>query len=122
MGYGVRTGHFCPESEQFIACDCCQKPEEPRYDYLQMLKIERARWHGKCDRHPMFDPESDGIGAIKGACPRCLELQEIFASNRRTLQLMRAFAPISTQPTKPSDPNPERQEDLFASLPFPESR
>jgi hypothetical protein len=87
-----------------------------------MLKIERVKWHGKCQRHPMFNPESDGIGAIKGGCPRCLELQTIFENHRRTLQLMRAFAPVLTQRTGPSDPGPARQQDLFASLPSPESR
>jgi len=36
--------------------------------------------------------------------------------------LMRAFAPTLTQRTGPSDSGPERQQDLFASLPSPESR
>jgi hypothetical protein len=70
----------------------------------------------------MFDPEADGIGAIKGGCPRCLELQAIFESHQRTLRLMSAFAPIPTQRTGPTDPSPDRQQDLFASLPSPESR
>lgn len=87
-----------------------------------MLKIERSRWHGKCSRHPMFDPESDGIGAIKGGCPRCLELQAIFESHQHTLRLMRAFAPIQTQHAGSSDPGPDRQQDLFASVHSLESR
>ena len=65
----------------------------------------------------MFDPEAEGIGAIKGGCPRCLELQAIFESHQRTLRLMNAFAPISTQRTGPSEPGADRQQDLFASLP-----
>jgi hypothetical protein len=87
-----------------------------------MLKIERSRWHGKCSRHPMFDPEADGIGAIKGGCPRCLELQAIFESHSHTLRLMSAFGPIPAQHAGPSDPSPDRQRDLFASLPSSESR
>jgi phage FluMu protein Com len=87
-----------------------------------MLKIERVKWHGKCVRHPMFDPEANGIGAIKGGCPRCQELQDIFVSNQRTLQLMRAFAPMSEQRRNPADPGPDRQQDLFASLLAPGSR
>ncbi len=87
-----------------------------------MLKIERVKWHGKCPRHPRFDPEADGVGAIKGGCPQCQELLVIFKSHRHTLQLMRAFAPTLTQRTGPSDSGPERQQDLFASLPSPESR
>jgi hypothetical protein len=89
---------------------------------LEMLKIERVKWHGKCARHPMFDPEADGIGAIKGGCPRCMELQAIFESHRYTLRLMGAFAPIPTQRAGPSDPGPGSQQDLFASLPSPENR
>jgi phage FluMu protein Com len=87
-----------------------------------MLKIEKVKWLGKCKRHPMFDPEAGGIGAIKGGCPRCLELQAIFVSNQHTLQLMRNFAPIPGQRRSPADPGPDRQQDLFASLPVPESR
>jgi hypothetical protein len=82
-----------------------------------MLKIEALKWHAKCPRHPMFDPEADGTGAIKGGCSRCLELQAIFESHRRTLQLMRTVAPIPTPRRGPSDPGPDRQQDLFASLP-----
>jgi hypothetical protein len=65
----------------------------------------------------MFDPEADGTGAIKGGCTRCLELQAIFESHRRTLQLMRAVAPILPSRREPSDPGPDRQQDLFASRP-----
>lgn len=70
----------------------------------------------------MFNPEAVGIGAIKGACPRCLGLQAIFESNQHTLRLMRAFEPIPTQRAGPSGPGPDRQQDLFASLPSPEGR
>jgi len=70
----------------------------------------------------MFDPEAEGIGAIKGGCSRCLELQAIFESHRQTLRLMRAFGPIPTPESSPSDPAPERQQDLFASLPSPLNR
>jgi len=87
-----------------------------RYDGFAMLKIERLKWHGKCQRHPMFDPEADGIGAIKGGCPRCQELQAIFVSNQHTLQMMRAFAPMPER-INPVDSGPDRQQDLFTSLP-----
>jgi hypothetical protein len=88
-----------------------------RYDDLKMLKIERVKWLGKCQRHPMFDPKVGGIGAIKGGCPRSLELQAIFASNQHTLQLMRVFAPIPEQRRSPAVPGPDRQQDLFPSSP-----
>ena len=86
------------------------------YDGLAMLKIENVKWHGKCQKHPMFDPESDGIGAIRGGCLRCQELQAIFVSHQRTLQLMRDFGPISSARKEPADPGPDRQQDLFSFL------
>jgi len=82
-----------------------------------MLKIEATKWYAKCPRHPLFDPQADGVGAIKGGCPQCLELQDIFESHQRTLQLMRGFAPIQGQRKKTADPDPDRQQDLFTSLP-----
>jgi hypothetical protein len=81
-----------------------------------MLKIERVKWHGKCTRHPMFDPASDGLGAIKGGCPRCLELQAIFESHQQTSRLMSAFGPVTAQRSKQSGSTPDCQQDLFASL------
>ena len=51
---------------------------------------------------------------------KCAE-EPIFESHRYTLRLMRAFAPIPTQPAGPSDPGPDRQQDLFAASHFPES-
>lgn len=64
----------------------------------------------------MFDPAADGIGAIKGGCTRCLELQAIFESHTRTLQLMRSFAPVAAPKSKPKNPVPEEQQELFPSL------
>jgi hypothetical protein len=52
-------------------------------------------------------------------CPRCLELQAIFESHRKSLRLMRAFAPTLTTRTGPIFPAPIRQQDLFGSLPSP---
>ena len=62
----------------------------------------------------MFDPEADGPGAIRGGCSRCQDLQAIFESHQNTLKLMRTFAPPPRQ--KRADPEPDRQQDLFASL------
>jgi hypothetical protein len=81
-----------------------------------MLKIEAVKWHGKCSRHPMFDPEKDGVSAIKGGCTRCQELLTIFENYRRTLQLMRAFAPFPAKGKETADLAPDRQQDLFELL------
>jgi hypothetical protein len=80
-----------------------------------MLKIETTKWLGKCPRHPFFDPEKDGIGAIKGGCPHCLELQAIFENHQRTLKLMSAFAPIHAQHRNQATPSSDLQGNLFAT-------
>lgn len=78
-----------------------------------MLKIGTVRWRGKCPKHPMFDPEADGPGAIKGGCPRCQDLQTIFDSHQRTIRLIRTFGSPSGQRRKQSDPAANLQQDLF---------
>ena len=81
-----------------------------------MLKIGTVKWQGKCSRHPMFDPESDGPAAIRGGCPRCQDLQTIFENHQKTLKLMRTFAPPPAPRPKPANPDADRQQDLFAAL------
>jgi hypothetical protein len=80
-----------------------------------MLKIGTVKWKGKCARHPMYDPESDGPGAIKGGCVRCQDLYTIHESHRHTLTLMRAFgAAVERRKQPPADPNADRQQSLFS--------
>lgn len=38
-----------------------------------MLNL-RARWEGKCKRHPGYNPEKHGAAGIKGGCQDCLSL------------------------------------------------
>lgn len=79
-----------------------------------MLKIGTVKWQGKCGRHPNFDPNTDGPGAIKGGCPRCADLMEIFESYQRTLRLMRAFGPNTGQRRNLAlERERERQQNLF---------
>jgi len=80
-----------------------------------MLKIGTVKWRGKCPRHPMFDPATDGPGAIRGGCTRCQDLHEIFDCQQRALRLMRTFA-ASAPPNrwKATDPDADRQQNLFA--------
>ncbi|MEP7352471.1 MAG: hypothetical protein ABI824_04485 [Acidobacteriota bacterium] len=79
-----------------------------------MLKIGTVKWQGRCSRHPMFNPESDGPAAIRGGCTRCQDLQSIYENHQQTLKLMRTFAPPAPRP-KPADLDAERQQSLFVS-------
>lgn len=81
-----------------------------------MLKIGTVKWQGKCSRHPMFDPEADGPAAIKGGCPRCLDLQAIFDTHQKMVKLMRTFAPPPPPKPRPADLDAERQHSLFELL------
>jgi hypothetical protein len=77
-----------------------------------MLKIGVIRWRGKCSRHPMFDPLTDGPGAVRGGCEKCTTLVEIFNCHQRMIALMRGFTP--PQSKKPgASPVHEGQESLF---------
>jgi len=77
-----------------------------------MLKIGVVRWRGKCSRHPTFDPYADGPGAIKGACPKCLALQDIHDYHQKMVALMRNFAPPVVR-KKREDSFEDRQIGLF---------
>ncbi len=77
-----------------------------------MLKIGTVRWRGKCSKHPMFDPYTDGRGAVKGGCPRCNALADIHECHQRMVSLMRGFSPPVVR-KKPSVPMDDLQESLF---------
>ena len=78
-----------------------------------MLKIGSVRWRGKCPRHPRFDPDLDGRGAIKGECEKCTALAEIHSHHVQMLALMRGF--VSQQRVKRRiDSAADLQANLFA--------
>jgi hypothetical protein len=45
----------------------------------------------KCPRHPRYNPERDGAGAIRGGCRYCLAMYELYAGKlavERSLQAL----------------------------------
>lgn len=38
----------------------------------------KLKWKGHCERHPKYNPEKTGQGGIRGGCPQCESLLEIF--------------------------------------------
>ena len=56
-----------------------------------MVRIGSVRWKGRCSRHPRYDPETDGLGGIRGGCRRCEMLLEIWASHAKLVRLIREF-------------------------------
>jgi hypothetical protein len=77
-----------------------------------MLKIGSVKWRGKCSKHTMFDPYSDGAGAVRGNCDRCNALLEIHDCHQRMLRLMRTFSPPAVR-KKAATPFDDLQESLF---------
>ena len=57
------------------------------------LKIRARKFDGRCSRHKGYNPAVDGPGAIRGACPRCTLLFEIWEASLRLNKLIRTFDP-----------------------------
>lgn len=63
-----------------------------------MLKLGTVRWRGRCSRHQGYNPVTDGVAGIRGDCPRCNLLLEIYTHHREVLRLMREFQPVESRP------------------------
>jgi hypothetical protein len=55
----------------------------------------------------------DGLAAIRGNCPKCTQLLQIFTHHSEALRLMRAFAPVEEKP-KAAARGAGAQQSLFA--------
>jgi hypothetical protein len=65
------------------------------------LKIRSRKFNGRCSRHKRYNPAVDGLGGIKGGCPRCTLLLEIWEASLRINQLIRRWDPHHDDLTKP---------------------
>ena len=77
-----------------------------------MLKLGAISFAGKCPRHPRFDPEDEGAGAIRGGCPRCQSLFDIYQAHARLTALIRN-AKNEARPQPRAVPADHRQTALF---------
>lgn len=68
------------------------------------MKIRSRKFDGRCSRHKRYNPAVDGPGAIKGGCPRCTLLFEIWEASLRLNQLIRRFDPGHDDLKKPCPP------------------
>jgi hypothetical protein len=57
------------------------------------LKIRSRKFDGRCAKHKRYNPAIEGPGAIKGGCPRCSLLLEIWETSLRLNHLIRRFDP-----------------------------
>ena len=75
-----------------------------------MIRIGSVRWHGRCAKHPRYDPETDGLAGIRGGCRRCELLLEIWQQHARLVKLMREFgSPREGSKTKQEADEARRQ-------------
>jgi hypothetical protein len=82
-----------------------------------MLKIGSIRWKGRCHKHPMYDPEIDGLGGVRGGCQRCEVLLEIFTHHAKLVRLMREFGSRADNKAKlKMNGDADRQLSLLDSL------
>jgi hypothetical protein len=68
------------------------------------LKIRSRKFDGRCTRHKRYNPAVDGPGAIKGACPRCTLLFEIWETSLQLNSLIRRFDPGRDDLKRPGEP------------------
>jgi hypothetical protein len=70
------------------------------------LKIRARKFDGRCGRHKRYNPAVDGPGAIRGACPRCSLLFEIWEASLRLNKLIRGFNPSHDDLERPREKAP----------------
>jgi len=68
------------------------------------VKIRSRKFDGRCSKHKRYNPAVDGPGAIRGGCPRCLLLCEIWETSLRLNQLIRRFDPSHDDVERPKPP------------------
>jgi hypothetical protein len=65
------------------------------------MKIRSRKFDGRCPRHKRYNPAVDGQGGIKGGCPRCGLLFDIWQASLKLNQLIRRFDPAHDDVRKP---------------------
>jgi hypothetical protein len=75
------------------------------------LKVRSRKFEGRCARHKRYNPPVDGRGAIKGGCPRCNLLFEIWETSLKLNQLIRKFDPSHDDLQRPAALKEQVQHD-----------
>ncbi|HWC97404.1 MAG TPA: hypothetical protein VG456_11655 [Candidatus Sulfopaludibacter sp.] len=70
------------------------------------MKIRSRNFNGRCARHKRYNPAVDGLGGVKGACPRCTLLFEIWEASLKLNRLIRQFDPNLDDLRKRVEPPP----------------
>lgn len=65
------------------------------------MKIRSRKFNGRCAKHKSYNPAVDGRGGIRGACPRCELLADIWETSLKLNGLIRKFDPAHDDLQKP---------------------
>jgi hypothetical protein len=68
------------------------------------LKIRSRKFDGRCSKHKRYNPAVDGVGGIRGGCPRCGLLFEIWETSLCLNRLIRKFDPAHDDLEGPKPP------------------
>ena len=74
------------------------------------MKIRSRKFDGRCSRHKRYNPAIDGLGGVKGGCPRCTLLFEIWEASLRINQLIRRWDPAHNDLEKPKVEKPKTEQ------------
>jgi len=80
------------------------------------LKIRSRKFEGRCAKHKRYNPAVDGRGGIRGGCPRCNLLFDIWETSLKLNQLIRKFDPSHDDLQKPAAPKPPAVDPRQMSL------
>ncbi len=58
----------------------------------------------KCSRHPRYNPEKDGRGAIKGHCSGCFALYDLYQSRLALEAALHKFQRMAAPWARPRQP------------------
>jgi hypothetical protein len=70
------------------------------------LKIRARKFDGRCAKHKGYNPAVEGRGGIRGGCPRCNLLCDIWEASLKLNQLIRGFNPNHDDLKRPPAPKP----------------
>ena len=65
------------------------------------MKIRSRKFDGRCAKHKGFNPATADRGAIRGACPLCHLLFDIWETSLKLNQLIRKFDPLHDDLQRP---------------------
>jgi hypothetical protein len=80
------------------------------------VKIRSRKFEGRCSRHKRYNPAVDGQGGIRGGCPRCNLLFDIWEASLKLNQLIRKFDPSHDDLQRPTPPKPPAHDPRQLSL------